>query len=518
MPRPHPLPLRPLSLPLALILGSALLPGFVGNAWASDATEGTLEFQTNEIEDLNRIKTRFSLRRPTAPSEDECYIIMGHMDSLAKCNFNTSSKTFLIIHGWSVSGMFESWIGKLVVALYQREPDSNVLIVDWLKRAHQHYPIAAQNTQLAGQDIAKLINWLEKRVRLPASKMHLIGYSLGAHVAGFAGSYTANKIGRITGLDPAGPVFEGAHAKDRLSPDDATFIDVLHTFTRESLGMSIGIRQPVGHVDIYPNGGSFQPGCNLQRAVNNIAMYGIYAFSQAVKCEHERSIHLFIDSVLHKDQPCVAFRCSNQRAFQKGICLSCRKNRCNTLGYDATPVQTRRTSQMFLKTRAEMPFRVHHYQLKIHFSGKTTHFDIDPTLSVSLHGTENDIEDLHIETVDKFSPNKTHSFLVVTEVDIGDLLLIKFRWESSLTWNSLWKRMKNLSSWYKLPLWSTSISSDSDIQLRRIRVKSGETQKKMVFCLKDSSTRIVPSQEAIFVRCPASQESSPTSSPRGQKL
>lgn len=59
--------------------------------------------------------------------------------------------------------MFESWIGKLVVALYQREPDSNVLVVDWLNRAHQHYPIAAQNTQLAGQDIAKLINWLEVR-------------------------------------------------------------------------------------------------------------------------------------------------------------------------------------------------------------------------------------------------------------------------------------------------------------------------------------------------------------------
>lgn len=80
--------------------------------------------------------------------------------------------------------------------------------------------------------------------------------------------------------------------------------------------------------------------------------------------------------------------------------------------------------------------------------------------------------------VDRFSPNKTHSFLVVTEVDIGDLLLIKFRWESSLTWNSLWKRMKNSISWYKLPLWSASISSDSDIQFRRIRVKSGETQKK----------------------------------------
>ncbi|XP_051893854.1 lipoprotein lipase-like isoform X2 [Pristis pectinata] len=507
-----PLPL-PLPLVLPLLLGSTLLPGFVETGDAA----GALELQTNDIEDLDHIKTRFSLRSLSAPSEDECYIVAGNTDSLAKCSFNTSSKTFFIIHGWSVSGMFETWIEKMVVALYRSEPDANILVVDWLNRAHQHYPIAAQNTRLVGQDIAKLINWLEKRERTPASKMHLIGYSLGAHVAGFAGSRVTNKLGRITGLDPAGPVFEGLHAQERLSPDDATFVDVLHTFTRESLGMSIGIRQPVGHVDIYPNGGSFQPGCDLQKAVNNIAMYGIYAFSEAVKCEHERSIHLFIDSLLHEDQPCIAFRCGSHQSFEKGMCLNCRKNRCNALGYSVTRVHTRRVSRMYLKTRAEMPFRVYHYQLKIHFSSRITHFDIDPTLSVSLHGTRNDVENLQIETVERFSPNKTYSFLVVTEVDIGDLLLIKFRWESSLTWNSLWKRMKNSISWYKLPLWSTLISSDSDIQIRRIRVKSGETQKKMVFCLEDSSASIAPSQEVIFVSCPARQESTPTTSPRGQE-
>ncbi|XP_059847725.1 lipoprotein lipase-like isoform X4 [Hypanus sabinus] len=428
-----------LPLPLLLLLGSTLRPSFAENVKTGDATAGALELQTNDIEDLNHIKTRFLLRRPSAPSEDDCYIIAGHTDSLANCNFNASSKTFFIIHGWSVTGMFETWIEKLVAALYQREPDSNVLVVDWLNRAHQHYPIAAQNTQLVGQDIAKLINWLEKQVRAPTSKMHLVGYSLGAHVAGFAGSHIGHKIGRIT------------------------------------------------------------------------------AFSEAVKCEHERSIHLFIDSLLHSDQPCMAFRCSNHHSFEKGMCLNCRKNRCNTLGYGVTRIRNKRASKMYLRTRAEMPFRVYHYQLKIHFSSRITHFDIDPTLSVSLHGTKGDTENLHIETVERFSPNKTHSFLVITEVDIGDLLLIKFRWESSLTWNSLWKTMKNSIYWYKLPLWSTSIHSDSNFQIHRIRVKSGETQKKKVYCLKDSSARIAPSQEVIFVSCPVVLESVPQTSAHGQK-
>lgn len=62
-----------------------------------------------------------------------------------------------------VTGMYESWVPKLVDALYKREPDSNVIVVDWLVRAQQHYPVSAAYTKLVGKDVATFIDWMEVR-------------------------------------------------------------------------------------------------------------------------------------------------------------------------------------------------------------------------------------------------------------------------------------------------------------------------------------------------------------------
>lgn len=59
--------------------------------------------------------------------------------------------------------MYESWVPKLVDALYKREPDSNVIVVDWLVRAQQHYPVSAAYTRLVGRDVATFIDWMEVR-------------------------------------------------------------------------------------------------------------------------------------------------------------------------------------------------------------------------------------------------------------------------------------------------------------------------------------------------------------------
>lgn len=40
---------------------------------------------------------------------------------------------------------------------------------------------------------------LQNELQLPWERIHLLGYSLGAHVAGIAGDLTDHKISRITG-------------------------------------------------------------------------------------------------------------------------------------------------------------------------------------------------------------------------------------------------------------------------------------------------------------------------------
>uniref|UniRef100_A0A672KKB2 Lipoprotein lipase n=1 Tax=Sinocyclocheilus grahami TaxID=75366 RepID=A0A672KKB2_SINGR len=381
--------------------------------------------------DYSDIESKFSIRNPEFPDEDLCYLVPGQRDSILECNFKNDSQTFLIIHGWSVAGLLESWVYKLVSALFEREPSANVIVVDWLDRASKHYPTSAENTGLVGADVAKFVNWLE--MDYPLEKVHLLGYSLGAHVAGVAGNLTNNKVNRITvqkflRLDPAGPSFENADNLRRLSPDDATFVDVLHTNTRGSPDLSIGIQRPVGHVDIYPNGGTFQPGCSIQHTMKLIATYGIYNMDQIVKCSHERSIHLFIDSLVNRAYQSWAYRCSSRDAFNKGLCLSCRKNRCNKLGYGVNKIRSARSAKMYLKTRDMMPFKVFHYQIKLHLFSDKNMTLLEQPMKVSLFGTADERDDIAV-TVPSMSTNSTVSFLLTSDKDIGELLMLSLHWE-----------------------------------------------------------------------------------------
>lgn len=137
-----------------------------------------------------------------------------------------------------------------------------MICVDWEKGAIlPNYVKAAANTRLVGKQLAVLLKGLVDNNGLSLRNTHLVGFSLGAHVAGFAGAELGN-LSRITGLDPAGPLFESQDPRARLDQSDAEFVDVIHSNGENLILGGLGSYQPMGHVDFYPNGGRMQKGCS----------------------------------------------------------------------------------------------------------------------------------------------------------------------------------------------------------------------------------------------------------------
>lgn len=66
-------------------------------------------------------------------------------------------------------------------------------------------------------------------------------------MAGFCGKafndHNKKKIGRITGLDPAGPCFFHEKKDFKLKESDADFVDVIHTDS----GV-LGLAEPLGKI------------------------------------------------------------------------------------------------------------------------------------------------------------------------------------------------------------------------------------------------------------------------------
>ncbi|CAM2117782.1 unnamed protein product [Caretta caretta] len=168
-------------------------------------------------------------------------------------------KTRFIVHGFMSTGK-RGWVVKMCLLLVEVE-DVNCIAVDWAEGAKGIYISAVNNIRVVGAEIAYFINTLMKMFRYCPSHIHIIGHSLGAHVAGDAGRRIRG-IKRITGLDPAGPLFEGTPPKVRLDPTDARFVDVIHSNAAQFPTVGAGIVNTSGHLDFYPNGGSIMPGCD----------------------------------------------------------------------------------------------------------------------------------------------------------------------------------------------------------------------------------------------------------------
>jgi len=132
------------------------------------------------------------------------------------------------------------------------------------------------------------------------SQIHLIGFSLGAHVAGWAGNtterITGSKVARVTGLDPAGPLFYAniKHFSGRdLSKEDGLAVDVLHT----SYG-TYGKAAKLGHADFFANYENIIP------QVQPYCLRMLKSKRPVQVCSHNLATVFFSMSILHEMQAC----------------------------------------------------------------------------------------------------------------------------------------------------------------------------------------------------------------------
>nr|XP_018901056.1 PREDICTED: pancreatic triacylglycerol lipase-like isoform X2 [Bemisia tabaci] len=353
--------------------------------------------------------------------------------TITKSNFDPKKETKMIVHGF-IDTPLSSWVKDMRKELLKHS-DWNVIVVDWAGGSLPLYTQATANTRLVGLEIANLINTLKEKMDLDPKDVHIIGHSLGAHTAGYAGERIAG-LGRITGLDPAEPYFQGMPSHVRLDPSDADLVDVIHTDGSSIVLLGYGMSEPCGHLDFYPNNGKEQPGCDLTETPLPLTLIrdGIEEASRVlVACNHIRAIKLFTESINSK---CgyFAHRCSSYQHFLQGRCFSCGENGtgCAVMGLTATKTTHPPGSKYFISTGKEAPFCRHHYKVTLELA-KPPRAEawVQGFMRVSLHSDNGVIRNLDLTPngYEKLEHGTSRSFVVTHPDDIGKVRRVEFYWE-----------------------------------------------------------------------------------------
>ncbi|XP_034489839.1 uncharacterized protein LOC117793589 [Drosophila innubila] len=448
--------------------GTTSSPGPTGNSSSSTSTSNS--HTTPGLNVTTEKSTSSSSRK--SPSIDD----LEGFDELS---------VRVIVHGFG-SACPHVWIYEMKTALMAVE-DCIVICVDWENGAtFPNYVRAAANTRLVGKQLAMLLRHLEQHKGLNLMRTHVIGFSLGAHVSGFAGAELPG-LSRITGLDPAGPLFEAQHPKVRLDSSDAEFVDVIHSNGENLILGGLGSWQPMGHVDYYPNGGRVQTGCSnlFVGAVTDFIWSAQAAEDEEGRslCNHRRAYKFFIDSVAPR---CMfpAFPCANYDDFLKGKCFPCAQDdedlaegvpRCGNMGYYADRSTGR--GQLYLLTREEEPFCAHQFQLQIFNSFNDLPLRTIGRLEAILEGDGGLNETFEISEKDdaEFFAGDIVSKIIVPHPALGFPTTLSLHYKSYSGWLS-----KGLPHWdidkvvltdsfgrsHSLCRPSTKLSSGSPVRMR----------------------------------------------------
>lgn len=213
---------------------------------------------------------------------------------------NQNSSVVFIVHGFLNHYVYENLWNDTATGYLSR--GSPVILVDW-SRGNRLYHQAMANVRVVGAMIGQLIEYLGI-----ADRTLCVGFSLGAHICGEAGTWLRQKhdlvLARCHGIDPAGPGFDGCSDDIRLDPSDCGLVTAIHSSQFVEM-LGFGTKYKTGHCDFWMNEALNQPECasnpsfsGLMRDLfyGNIGQIGL-TLEHTVGCAHLRSMKYYISQV-----------------------------------------------------------------------------------------------------------------------------------------------------------------------------------------------------------------------------
>ncbi|XP_067133663.1 pancreatic lipase-related protein 2-like [Centruroides vittatus] len=379
-----------------------------------------LLFSYNE-DNIDKDITFFLYTRDNRHSE----VLRTNVTDLNTTNFDGNRSTKILIHGYLDDvRKSSSWMTIRQELLFRG--DYNVIIVDWFRVSLNFYPELLYDLELIGKKIADLIKYLKEYGGAKFEDFHLIGQSLGAQISGYVGN-NIFKLGRITGLDPAGPKFQNVSNYQHLERSDANFVDVIHTDIANDVLVGFGTAEVVGHADFYPNGGNNHANCGFR---NMFRQTSVRNFFRQMFCDHLTSLAYFTQSI--RKCSFVGIKCSDWKSFKNGHCGDCRDDgNCAIMGYDLNPKQIDFGSEkniFYLKTTEYSPYCSYQYQISLIFSQSKNSSIKVSGMYIHLSGNEGELFTALITGFATLRSDAEQTYLVISENNLGDIEKLTFLW------------------------------------------------------------------------------------------
>lgn len=256
--------------------------------------------------------------------------------------FDPKLTTTFITHGWM--GMKDAGFDELITNTLDKVGGA-AIFCDWSGAStNPNYFQAAVDLRAIAKELVILRTIWIKKYFMTREQFNCVGHSLGGQLCGLAGNEL--KFSKLTAMDPAGPDFENRAEGARISRNSADRVKCIHTTSSpKSFLLPLGMTQPCGHEDYYPNGGGTQPECqqdpaSVQQLIGqgftlNANIVNAFIGDPVGQCSHSTSIRLYNEAL--RNGKCAVSQICTDHTNLPGSCALASTTPLANIGSSANP-------------------------------------------------------------------------------------------------------------------------------------------------------------------------------------